>query len=183
MGWGVVARDKYKKPDMMMGRPGGGADQARETGKPTGGNAMNPTASLALALTLAASAAFGDGVVHHVALHVDENDPKLMNMVLNNAQNLTAYYAGQGDTAEIEIVAYGPGLSMYVEGKSPVADRIAQMSLENEGLHFSACANTIAGMEKKTGEKVALLAEAEVVPSGVVRLIELQEQGYAYIRP
>ena len=36
-------------------------------------------------------------------------------------------------------------------------------------------ANTIAGMEKRTGETVTLLDEAEVVPSGVVRLIELQE--------
>jgi intracellular sulfur oxidation DsrE/DsrF family protein len=28
-----------------------------------------------------------------------------------------------------------------------------------------------------------LIAEATVVPSGVVRLMELQEQGWSYVRP
>lgn len=144
---------------------------------------MIRAASLALAAMLAAPAASAEGVVHRIALHVDENDPQLMNMVLNNVENVTAYYAAQGDTAEIEVVAYGPGLTMLIDGKSPVADRIEQMSLAQDGLTFTACANTIAGMEKKTGETVALLSEATVVPSGVVRLIELQEQGYAYVRP
>jgi intracellular sulfur oxidation DsrE/DsrF family protein len=30
---------------------------------------------------------------------------------------------------------------------------------------------------------IALVAEATVVPSGVVRLMELQEQGFSYVRP
>ena len=38
-------------------------------------------------------------------------------------------------------------------------------------------------MEAKTGQPVVLLDEAVKVTSGVVRLITLQEQGYAYIRP
>ncbi len=38
-------------------------------------------------------------------------------------------------------------------------------------------------MEKAAGHEITLLDEAEVVPSGVVRLIELQEEGYAYVRP
>ena len=48
---------------------------------------------------------------------------------------------------------------------------------------LAACANTMAGIEKKTGTKPELLEEATVVPSGVVRLVELQEDGYAYVRP
>jgi intracellular sulfur oxidation DsrE/DsrF family protein len=38
-------------------------------------------------------------------------------------------------------------------------------------------------MEAKSGQPVPLMSEAVVVPSGVVRLIELQEEGYAYVRP
>jgi intracellular sulfur oxidation DsrE/DsrF family protein len=30
---------------------------------------------------------------------------------------------------------------------------------------------------------VTLVSEAKVVPSGIIRLIELQSQGYAYIKP
>lgn len=138
--------------------------------------------ALAAMLAVAPLMAMADGKTHHVAIHVDQNDPHTLNMALNNAQNLASYYEEQGDEVVIEMVAYGPGLHMLVDGKSPVKDRIETMSLELP-ITFSACANTIAGMEKRTGETVTLLDEAKVVPSGVVRLIELQEEGYAYIRP
>ena len=139
--------------------------------------------TFAAALALLAAPAFAEGETHKIAFHVDENDPAVMNMALNNAQNVANYYADQGDEVVIEMVTYGPGLMMLVEGKSPVADRIAAMSLELDNITFQACANTMAGMEKKTGEPVTLLSEAQVTPSGVVRLVELQQDGYAYIRP
>jgi len=119
---------------------------------------------------------------HKLAIHVDQNDPAVMNMALNNAQNVKAYYAEKGEPVDIEIVAYGPGLNMYV-AESPVKDRISAMALENPEMHFSACGNTLAGMKKKTGHDVALMSEAKVVPSGVVRLMELQSEGYSYVRP
>ncbi len=136
----------------------------------------------AIILALATQAQ-AEGQTHHVAIHVDQNDPQVMNMALNNAQNVESYYAGQGDSVVIEMVAYGPGLMMLVEGESPVEQRISAMSLEMENLTFSACENTLDGMQKKAGHDIPLMTEAQLTPSGVVRLIELQEQGYAYIRP
>lgn len=136
-----------------------------------------------MALIVAPVMALAEGVTHKVAIHVDQNDPAVMNMALNNAQNVSNYYASKGDEVIIELVAYGPGLNMFVEGKSPVADRLAVMALEMPTLTFSACGNTHDAMKKKAGGDVPLLSEANVVPSGVVRLIELQEQGYAYVRP
>lgn len=132
---------------------------------------------------LAASAALAEGQNHKVAIHVDQNDPQVMNMALNNVANVRSYYLEQGDTVTIEVVAYGPGLNMFIEGNSPVADRISAMALEFEDLQFSACANTLAGMQAKMGHDIPLMTEATVVPSGVVQLITLQEQGYAYVRP
>lgn len=137
----------------------------------------------AVVVTTLATGAWAEGVTHRVAVHVDENDPQVMNMALNNVANLTSYYEGQGDKVIVEVVTYGPGFIMLIDGKSPVADRVATMSLEMENLTFAACANTMAGMKKKSGKDVVLLDEAEVVPSGVVQLISLQEDGYAYIRP
>ena len=139
--------------------------------------------TLAFALICAPLAAFAEGAVHKVAIHVDQNDPKIMNMALNNVQNLAKYYASQGDTVEVELVAYGPGLHMFIDGTSPVADRIATMSLELDGLVFSACGNTHRKMSEKAGSDIVLLEEARIVPSGVVRLVELQEAGYSYVRP
>ncbi|HHS89089.1 MAG TPA: hypothetical protein ENJ26_01825, partial [Rhodobacteraceae bacterium] len=83
----------------------------------------------------------------------------------------------------IELVAYGPGLNMFIPGKSPVEDRIETLSLELENLSFSACGNTHRKMSAKAGQDIPLMSEASVVPSGVVRLIELQENGFAYVRP
>jgi len=124
-----------------------------------------------------------EGVVHHVAFHVDQNDPKIMNLTLNNVQNVTSYYESIGDTVEIQVVAYGPGLHMLRADTSPVSDRIATISLELEGVTFAACGNTHRKMEAQSGNTVELLDEAEMVMSGVVQLVTLQEQGWAYVRP
>ena len=137
----------------------------------------------AVALATLPLAAMAGGKTHHVAVHVNQNDPAVMNMALNNVQNVAAYYESQGDDVVIEVVAYGPGLNMLVPGKSPVEDRISTMSLEMDNLSFAACGNTHRKMSEKAGKEVPLMSEAGVVPSGVVRLIELQEQGYAYVRP
>jgi len=135
------------------------------------------------AFLFAGHIAMAAGEVHHVAIHVDQSDPKVQNMALNNAVNITKFYESQGDTVVIEMVAYGPGLTMFIPGKSPVETRVATMSLEMENLSFAACGNTHRKMSKKAGKDIPIMTEATMVPSGVVRLIELQENGFAYVRP
>ncbi|MGD9863328.1 MAG: DsrE family protein [Pseudodonghicola sp.] len=138
---------------------------------------------LAAAVLAAGFAGSAWAETHRIAVHVDQSDPQVMNMALNNVANLAKYYQDKGDDMVVEVVAYGPGLDMYVAGKSPVADRIAAMSMELHNISFSACGNTVRAMSAKAGHDIALLEEAHVVPSGVVRLVELQQEGYAYIRP
>lgn len=144
---------------------------------------MRRLTTLATAACLFAGVALAEGETNYVAVHVDESDPQVMNMALNNVQNLTKYYESIGDDVIVEVVAYGPGLNMFIPGKSPVEDRISAMSLEHENLSFAACGNTHRKMSEKAGKDIVLLDEANMVPSGVVRLIELQEDGYAYVRP
>jgi intracellular sulfur oxidation DsrE/DsrF family protein len=119
---------------------------------------------------------------HRVAIHVDDSDAKVMNLALNNARNILDYYKTKRETVAIEIVTYGPGLHMLRADTSPVKQRVAEMSMAPE-ITFAACGNTQANMAKQEGKDVALVSDARVVPSGVVRLMELQEQGYSYIRP
>lgn len=131
-----------------------------------------------------ASIAIGEASkAHQVAIHVDENDPKRMNLALNNAQNIIKYYDSKGESVKIEIVANGPGLHMLRADTSAVKDRIETMNRGHDHVTFSACGNTHRNMSKKAGKRIALLPEATLVPSGVVRLMELQEQGWSYIRP
>ncbi len=119
---------------------------------------------------------------HKVAIQVTQNDKGAMDLALNNTRNILEYYKGKGETVAIEVVTYGPGLHM-LRDTSPVKDRIGPMALENPNLTFIACGNTQANQSKAEGKPVVLLSEAKVMPSGVVRLMELQKQGYAYIRP
>ena len=120
---------------------------------------------------------------HKVAIQVSQNDKAAMDVALNNVRNITEYYKQKGETVAIEVVTYGPGLHMLRADTSPVKDRIAPMALENPSVAFIACGNTQANQSKAEGKPVALVSEAKLVPSGVVRLMELQTQGYAYIRP
>jgi uncharacterized protein len=122
--------------------------------------------------------------MHRVAIQVDQNDPAVMNLALNNATNIFEHYLKKGEPVEINIVTYGPGLNMLREG-SPVQARIKQLKdLAFPGkIQFSACNNTKQAMEKREGQAIALLPEAQLVPAGVVTLMELQEKGWSYVRP
>jgi intracellular sulfur oxidation DsrE/DsrF family protein len=137
---------------------------------------------LGAALTPASAA---DGFKHHVVFHVDENDAAKMNLTLNNAANVAKYYEGKGEKVQVEIVTYGPGINMLRADTSPVAARMETFGMEYENVSFAACGNTLAGMTKKEGKEPPLLKldNISVVPSGVVQLIERQDQGWKYIRP
>jgi len=135
---------------------------------------------LAVVASVTPAAAHKAGV-HKLVIHVDDNDKGKMNLALNNAANLDAYYKAKGEELTVEIVAYGPGLHMFREDTSPVKDRIKSFGQNYDNISFRACANTLKKMSKKA--PVKLVAEAKMTPSGVVHLMERQEQGWSYIRP
>ncbi len=120
---------------------------------------------------------------HRVVLHVDDNDPARMNLALNNASNVLDHYREKGQLAEVEIVAYGPGLHMLRSDTSPVKDRIAKMKKAMDGLEFVACGNTMTNMGKAESKEIAILPEAKIVKTGVVHLMERQQEGWNYVRP
>jgi len=111
-------------------------------------------------------------------IQVSTDDARTQTIVLNNAANLQKYYgAGKVD---IEIVAYGPGLGILTTG-SKNASRVEKMAMND--VTFSACQNTMNGFKKKKGHFPKLTDGVGKTPSGVVRIGELQQQGYSYIRP
>lgn len=120
---------------------------------------------------------------HHLILQVNSNDPAAMNLALNNAMNVTEYYKETGENVKIEVVTFGPGLHMLREDTSPVKARIETMSLSNPEISFKACGNTQANMHKAENKDIPIIRAAEVVKSGVVRIMELQEQGWTYVKP
>jgi uncharacterized protein len=138
-----------------------------------------------LSMAFASPGYAADGKLHRITIQIDQNDPQIMNMVLNNATNVIEYYRDKNEDVDLDIVAYGPGLHMLRADTSPVQDRIKRLKdmVFPGKIQFSACNNTKQGMEKAEGHAISILPEASIVPSGVVHLMELQEQGWSYVRP
>src|SRR6201991_1672256 len=142
------------------------------------------TAAL-ISAVLASPGHAADAKPHNIAMQVDQNDPQVMNLALGNATNVIEYYKAKNEEVDIDITAYGPGLHMLRADTSPVQDRIKklkEMAFPGK-IQFSACNNTKQGMEKAEGHAIPVLADATIVPSGVVHLMELEEQGWSYVRP
>ncbi len=113
-----------------------------------------------------------------IVLQISDRDPFKQTLVLNVANNLLKHYGP--DQVEVEIVAFGPGLRLLFNDNSNTK-RI--QGLVDNGVRFSACSNTIEAMTKKLGQAPDLNSHAVKVSAGVVRILELKEQGYELIKP
>jgi len=114
-----------------------------------------------------------------IVLQISDPNPFKQTLVLNVANNLLKAYGGP-DKIDIEIVAFGPGLRLLFQ-ENANSGRI--QALSDNGVRFAACNNTITNMGKILGSKPALNKNAVVVSAGVVRIIELVDQGYTLVKP
>ena len=80
-----------------------------------------------LSIAFAGSGLAADTKPHRVAIQVNQNDPQVMNLALNNASNVLEYYRAKNQDVEIDIVTYGPGLHMLRADTSPVQDRLKRL--------------------------------------------------------
>src|SRR5210317_1257489 len=115
---------------------------------------------------------------HKFVLQISDMDPSKQTLVLNVASNILKAY-GQ-DQADVEIVAFGPGLRLLFEGNSN-AGRID--GLVDSGVRFFACQNTITNMSKIIGEPIKVNSHASSGKGGIVRIKELVDQGYMLAKP
>lgn len=137
----------------------------------------NINAILILSLFMVGNVIAAEGT-NKLVIQVSTDDPRTQKIALNNAVNLQKLYGM--DNVQIEIVAYGPGLGLMTK-KSKQADRVTSLAMQD--ITFSACSNTMNKVKKKTGKMPELLEGVGTVNAGVARIMELQQQGYAYIRP
>ncbi len=113
-----------------------------------------------------------------VVLQISDPNPFKQTLVLNVANNLIKHYGP--DKVDIEIVAFGPGLRLLMDGNSNTS-RIEGLS--GSGVRFAACENTIASFTKTLGHEPRLVSQATTVSAGVVRIIDLTDKGYTLIKP
>jgi intracellular sulfur oxidation DsrE/DsrF family protein len=132
---------------------------------------------LVLLLSMSSFAQAGE-VKNKLVIQVSTDDPRTQKIALNNAVNLQKLYGM--DNIVIEVVAYGPGLGLLTT-KSGQASRVESLALQD--IQFSACGNTMKTIAKKSGKMPKLLEGVGQDTAGVARIMELQQDGYAYIRP
>ena len=115
----------------------------------------------------------------HIVLQLGDGDAETQARVISVANNLIKHYGGP-DFVDIEIVAYGPGISLLYPDNANAA-RISSL-LVNE-IKFIGCMNTVDTITRKTGKKPVLIPETIPVKTGVAHLVERAGQGYVVIRP
>ena len=118
---------------------------------------------------------------HKVVYHLDEAGLDKVKFVLGNIENHIRGVGGPEHVEAIELVVHGPALRNFVTARLDPALRAALDRLQSQGLAFGACGNTMKAFNITLAE---LPQGTRPLPQGgVVRVMELQEQGFVYIRP
>ena len=133
----------------------------------------NHLAGALLALAALAAAA-QDKVVYHIS--------DASTQALAGLRNLRNHKDVEPD-ADIIVVAHGAGVDFLMDGahdKSGEAYDVLVSALRSRGVRFEVCEITLKNRGLK---KEQFIQEADFTPSGVVRVSQLQHQGYAYIKP
>ena len=116
---------------------------------------------------------------HKIVYHL--TDPEKTKFVLSNIQNHINGVGGWGHIEALELVVHGPALKNFLTKTMDPEVQQALERLQGQGVVFGACGNTMRAFNITLEQ---LPAKTEYLPQGgVVRLMELQEQGYVYIRP
>ena len=137
--------------------------------------AENPTAPPpAVVAPAALSAMPAESHRERAIFAVSDSDPQKWSLTLGNIAN--AIEGLGADSADIELVVYGPGIAM-LKKDSPVADKIA--AALRSGVRIAACQNSMRGFHLEASD---LAPGVGSVPSGVVELIRREHDGYAYVR-
>lgn len=117
--------------------------------------------------------------VHKMVFQMNEDNPKLWNLMLNNINNVINELGKEN--VDIKVVTYGPGINMFRKEKSNVLERLDSLKKLGAGhVDYTVCSNTMKAMKVEKGEIVEFVND---LYPGIVRIIELQEKGYVYLRP
>jgi intracellular sulfur oxidation DsrE/DsrF family protein len=152
---------------------------------------------LVLAATLqplTATAEDSSGDVEKVVYHADFSDPRRFSAMLTSINNMVTYYQNELLEYDVRIVFVAHGIRFLTDdglaGTPFASDEALEERRSNIKGRLSAL-NSVQGVKLELCDitrsqlklpKDKLYAGVTIVPSGVVRLAELQHQGFAYIK-
>jgi len=118
---------------------------------------------------------------HRILYQLDDAGLDKAKFDLGNIRNHVVGVGGWQNIESFELVVFGPALKSFVQGSvDPALQQTLEM-LQGQGMTFGACGNTMKNYSITVEQ---LPAKSLVLPQGgVVRVMELQEAGYIYVRP
>jgi uncharacterized protein len=112
-----------------------------------------------------------------VVFHLDWDQQERLVLALENIKNLFKEVPPQ--QCRVSVVANGKAVNLFRKDK--LGERASDVAeLHKLGVNFKMCRNALA---KNKIEKADLLEVCEIVPAGILELINLQRDGFAYIKP
>ena len=136
----------------------------------------------------------GDDGVAKVVYHADFADPVRFSAMLTSINNMVTWYQNELRDYDVRIVFVAHGIRFLtddgLEGTPFTADAALEERRSNLRGRLSAL-NAVQGVKLElcdiTRSQINLARDklyngVEIVPSGVVRLAELQSRGFAYIK-
>ena len=132
--------------------------------------------------------------VAKVAYHADFSDPRRFSAMLTSINNMVTHYQNELIDYDVRIVFVAHGIRFLTddglagtpfasddaleERRSNLKGRLSALN-SVQGVKLELCDLTRTQIKLSEGK---LYGGVEAVPSGVVRLAELQSQGFAYIK-
>jgi intracellular sulfur oxidation DsrE/DsrF family protein len=110
-----------------------------------------------------------------VVVQMSDADPARWNLLLNNVQNLQEDLGAA--QVSVEVVAFGPGIGM-LKLDAVTNSRVSEAL--GRGVAVQACENT---MRNQKLVRADMHPNVTYVPAGVVRIVQRQQEGWAYLRP
>jgi len=116
-------------------------------------------------------------MVARVVFHLDWDQEDRLLMALNNIRNLLKEVAA--GNASIFVVANGSSVKLFQKDRAVHYVSTIE-ELHKAGTRFLMCKNSITNMGLTMED---LIKPCERVPAGIVEIIRLQQDGYAYVKP
>jgi intracellular sulfur oxidation DsrE/DsrF family protein len=129
-----------------------------------------------------------------VVYHADFSDPRRFSAMLANIHNMVSTYQAELKEYDVRIVFVSYGIRFVTQDKlagTPFAEDAALKQRRAELLARLATLRDTEGVKLELCEitreavrlpKEKIISGVALVPSGVVRIVELQRQGFAYLK-
>lgn len=119
---------------------------------------------------------------YNLMIHVDLDDPRLLNIAFDNANNYLKFLHESQEPLEAEVVllANGPAVKMFEKTEENAEFEKRGADLMARGLSIRLCVNAL----KKFGVDHDRLWEGcRIIPGGVIEIVKLQNEGFSYLKP